>query len=182
MNSCMECGNSSLKQEKVSSYKYTGSEIPVTLVNSVQELTCEKCGAKFEVIHDLDSLSAAIAVGRVMSRTKLTGKEIKFLRKSLGLRAVELAPKIEVAAETLSRYEQGKAVMSPKTEKQLRILVAATLENKVPAMDVDIPSIFSMEINPIINPNEPLMSFELVKFKIGSEKKKEWDIEEKLAA
>jgi transcriptional regulator with XRE-family HTH domain len=172
-----------MKQKKLEKYKYDCSGISVVLTNSVFEFSCEKCLAKFEIIRDLEGLGAAIAVGRVLSPVKLNGKEIRFLRKALGLKAMELASKIETTPETLSRYEQDKMPIGLKYERQLRMLVAATLSKKVPAINIDMLSILSMEISPIRNQVEVPMSFELIKLKEGNEKKKEWDIlEEDIAA
>jgi transcriptional regulator with XRE-family HTH domain len=55
--------------------------------------------------------------------SRLTKDEIRFLRKYLGYSGVDFAKVIGVAAETISRWENGKEKIGPSTEKLIRMLV-----------------------------------------------------------
>jgi len=84
-------------------------------------------------IPDLDGLLRSIVITRILHHRKLSGADIKFVRKVLGLKQKELASKIEITAEHLSRCETGPLVMSPSSEKLLRIFsfkTAFRLHNK----------------------------------------------------
>ena len=63
----------------------------------------------------------------VLNKRKLSGKEIHFLRKAIKAKQKELARRIfEMSAEHLSRCESGAMVMSPTSEKLLRIYALKT--------------------------------------------------------
>jgi len=68
----------------------------------------------------MQGLIYAAAVSRVMNEQKLKGRDIRFLRKALDLPSKELADRLEVAQETMSRWENDKAPIGPENEKLLR--------------------------------------------------------------
>lgn len=73
-------------------------------------------------IPDLEGLIAVIVISRTLHPRKLCGPDIKFIRKALVMKQKELADKLELSVEHLSRCETGAVPMSPATEKLLRIL------------------------------------------------------------
>jgi DNA-binding transcriptional regulator YiaG len=77
-------------------------------------------------IPNLDGLLRTIVFTRTLEPRKLSGPDVKFVRKALGLKQKELAQRIEITAEHLSRCEAGQLVMSPTTEKLLRIFAVKT--------------------------------------------------------
>src|SRR5690242_459562 len=72
-------------------------------------------------IPDLDGLLWAVVITRILHPRKLFGADIKFIRKALGLKQKELASKIDLTIEHLSRCETNTLVMSPGSEKLFRI-------------------------------------------------------------
>ncbi|RFB78596.1 helix-turn-helix domain-containing protein [Methylovirgula sp. 4M-Z18] len=77
-------------------------------------------------IPDLDGLLRAVVIARILHPRKLFGPDIKFLRKAVSLKQKELASKIELSVEHLSRCESSTQVLAPSTEKLLRIFVLKT--------------------------------------------------------
>ena len=75
------------------------------------------------LIPDYQGLIKKIAVTRSTHPRKLLGADIRFLRKSLGLKSKELAEKIDISPEHLSRCEAGDKVLSSNSEKALRSLI-----------------------------------------------------------
>jgi transcriptional regulator with XRE-family HTH domain len=73
-------------------------------------------------IPDLDGLIAAVVITRILHPRKLFGADIKFIRKAISLKQKELASKLEMSTEHLSRCETGAVVMAASSEKLLRIL------------------------------------------------------------
>ena len=65
----------------------------------------------------MEGLRAAMAVTRVNDPLKLNGREIRFLRKALGYTGKELAEKMQVTAESVSRWENDKELMRPMGER-----------------------------------------------------------------
>lgn len=98
-----------------------GTSFKVVLINSVICSEGEK-GKEF-LIPDYQGLVKQIAVSRAAHPVKLKGGDIKFLRKNLGLRSKELASKLDISPEHLSRCEAGTKILSPNSERVLRSLV-----------------------------------------------------------
>ena len=98
-----------------------GTSFKVILIKSVEQHPGESGMETF--IPDYQGLVKKIAITRASHPRKLQGGDIKFLRKSLGLRSKDLAVKLDVSAEHLSRCETGDKILSPNSEKVLRSLV-----------------------------------------------------------
>lgn len=144
--------------------------IPLLIVNSVQLKTCKICGQNSHFIPYPDRLIAAAAVGRAKVSAKLTGNEIRFLRKALELSAKDLSKALGVAAETFSRWENDKAPMSPAIEKMLRIFTGIKLSPLAPAVAFKPEEIINMAIKAVHGHyKEVTLKFELVRFKNAAE-------------
>lgn len=98
-----------------------GASFKVILVNSAKCITGD--GRNEIFIPDYQGLIKKIAQTRAAHPMKLKGQDIRFLRKTLGLKAKELADKLDISAEHLSRCESGDKILSPNSEKVLRSLV-----------------------------------------------------------
>jgi DNA-binding transcriptional regulator YiaG len=72
-------------------------------------------------IPDLGQLSIAVLLSRLSHPRKLSGKDVKFVRKVLGIKQKKLAEEIEVSVEHLSRFENGGPPLSAQGDKYLRL-------------------------------------------------------------
>jgi DNA-binding transcriptional regulator YiaG len=134
--------------------------IPVVLVDSVYEgHSGDSSGV---IIPDLAGLEAAIAVARVMDDFRLNGKELKFLRKAIGLKAVDLAKFLDVAPETLSRWENGKEAISTNAERVLRMRVYNGLRSKAIGVKANVGTILEMNFRPVRLAGDGTMVFKYV--------------------
>jgi DNA-binding transcriptional regulator YiaG len=117
--------------------------LPVILLDSVYE--ARSGSASGEVVPDEAGLEAAMAIARVMDDHKLNGQEIKFLRRAIGLKAVDLANFLDVAPETLSRWENAKEPISTNAERVLRLKVYDALRRKAPGVKASSEAILDMK-------------------------------------
>ena len=76
----------------------------------------------------LKQLMRLIARDLVLSKSDLTGNEVRFLRKRLGKKATEYCKYLGLEPETLSRVENGKQPISSATEKLARLSYAILSE------------------------------------------------------
>jgi transcriptional regulator with XRE-family HTH domain len=167
MKSCSECGgtmNSTVLPEYVDDLM--GSGAPVVLVNSVTELKCPHCGLEKIEIPDFDGLVAAVSLARSLLPLKLRGTELRFLRKALGLSARDLAARIGVNAETLSRWENNREPIKQPVEKLVRLMVGASLTDRAPAIAFDSKAVADMRILSVCGEPYPAMQFERMKVRI----------------
>ena len=104
-----------------------GTPFKVILHQAVRVTYDQKTGEAVSYsIPDLDGLLRTIVISRILEPRKLSGAEIKFIRRSLGVKQKDMAQRIEMSTEHLSRCEIGSLVMSPTSEKLLRIFALKT--------------------------------------------------------
>lgn len=150
----------------------------VRLLNIAQ--TYEDDGEPCLVIPDLRKVSRTAALSRCLIPLSLEGWELKNIRKIMGLGAAELAERMEVAPETLSRWENGKQDMGGFVEKVFRMIVCEALKHDCPGIDYDSATIPNMRLLSRKRLEEekggkidsPMMAFEPVMVKLQGQNKK----------
>jgi DNA-binding transcriptional regulator YiaG len=70
-----------------------------------QVLTCSKCGDVELSLKDLAGYQRRAAAIVIRDAKRIDGAVVRYARKALGLRQVDLAELLECAAETVSRWE-----------------------------------------------------------------------------
>lgn len=99
-----------------------GIPFKVKLIDSVREVINPETGIIDNIIiPNVPGLVKCAALARILEPRKLSGSELKFVRKAFKVPANKLAERIGVSAEHLSRCEAGERVLSTGTEKCLRI-------------------------------------------------------------
>jgi transcriptional regulator with XRE-family HTH domain len=152
MTKCKICGSSKVETRVVPKFSISelvGAPFPVVLENAVKEKVCVSCGnVVSHVIPEPDQLAAIVAVLRVCDPMKLNGDEIRFLRKSMGWKAKDLAERLAISVEHMSRFETGSIVITEVYERLLRALVCLGHHEATPHIDVDPSDIANMKITP----------------------------------
>jgi len=117
---CPECGTA-MRRRKEQQYKYRESGLEhVVIVVAVH--VCPKCGGTLPEIPNVKGLHAAIADRLCQKPTPLTGTEVRFLRKEMGMKARELADFLGVSPVTVSRWETGAERVGDITDRLVRCL------------------------------------------------------------
>lgn len=98
-----------------------GAPFKVVLLNSFTFGVDPKTGERTVSIEDWTGLINAVVRTRICHARKLSGDEIKFIRKAIGVRANLLAPFLDMTPEHFSRCENGTKVMSNQSEKHFRL-------------------------------------------------------------
>lgn len=161
MKKCGECGGRSLQQQ-IAEYSadLLGSPFDVILVGSVKREICEGCGKTLKtIIPDLEGLLHKIAATRASISRKLTGEEIRFLRHCVGWKAKDVAKKLEMTPENLSRVEKNSKPLGIQSERLFRVLVVAEC--------IDTNDLFSSGTKELLQP----MNLEIEKL---------WNIEDRM--
>lgn len=135
MTRCSECGGS-VKTRREKQYRYPECGLPNVTVDGVEITECRRCGETYTGIPAIEGLHRAIAAGVIYKKGRLAPQEIKFLRKSLGWSGVDFAKRMGTSAETVSRWEHGRAPMGSASDRLLRLLVAK--ETPVTEYHVDV--------------------------------------------
>ncbi len=159
----------------------SGFPHPIALVSAVTERRDTETGEVLGYgIKNLPGLLAAVALARLLEPVRLSGAELKFVRKVLGLKAKELAEAVDVRPETISKMENDHDGVGEHAERLIRIYACSKLAKKAPAIDCDQDRILCMKIKKSRPGGKPPMfTFGTVRLKDGSTRKltNEWDIE-----
>ena len=137
MQRCAICKQGRLKKGKepasvsVAGHAFT-AQVPALL--------CVRCG---EVFFDGPSLGRLElrAAEELAKAGKASGEVLRFMRKALGLRAVDLAELLDVTAETLSRWETGKL----NIERRAMALLAALVRERVEGHTTTLESLEALK-------------------------------------
>lgn len=129
----------------------------VLLFDSVQQVLDGQGNVIETIIPDPDGLVRAVAFLRVLHPQKLDGDDLKFLRSSLGLKGVDLAKKIGVSSEHLSRLESGVKTLQPQSEHLVRTLTVALACSATKAKDATLAE-FSKQLIGLFDDIKPCRS------------------------
>lgn len=143
MTMCTECGAEMERFIKPEHIEDLGGVV-VRIHNAVLVERCLKCGEEESTIPDMKGLVCAAALLRALNPVRLSGKEIKFVRRALGMTQRAFAAKVDVKVETVSRWENEVQGCGAFTEKTLRHNVCALLHAHAPAISYDPLSIVNM--------------------------------------
>jgi putative zinc finger/helix-turn-helix YgiT family protein len=103
---------------------YKSSGLSHVVLENVQVARCPACGEYTVSLPRVLELHQMLAQTLLDKPEKLTPEEIRYLRTWLALSGAELAARLGVSAETLSRWENGQKPMGLVSERLLRVLVA----------------------------------------------------------
>lgn len=119
---CTACGTA-MKTRK-ESYRYDECGLKYVTLVGVQVSRCPKCDNYEISIPQVEGLHRLIARVLIEKVTRITGDEIRFLRKSLGWSGANFAKHMGVTDETVSRWENDAAPIGPQADRLLRLMVA----------------------------------------------------------
>lgn len=118
---CSNCGNKMSSRRE--NYKYTACGLDYVTLANLEVRRCKECGDVEAVIPKIQELHRVIAQTIARRQSRLRGREIRFLRKYLGLSGEDAARALGVGASWLSRCENNKTDLSPGCERFLRLMV-----------------------------------------------------------
>jgi transcriptional regulator with XRE-family HTH domain len=126
---CEKCGVAMVDRMTTNAepYRYRLSGLPVGLVG-IEVFHCPKCNAQSPIIPRLSELHQVIAGILVRKPAPLTGEEIRFLRKQIGLPAQLL---LGVSPAHLSRVENGyRSRLGAPADRLARVAAAKANDNE----------------------------------------------------
>lgn len=125
---CTECNNEMRTVREL--YHYTESGLDNIYLAGIDILKCDTCGNSEAKIPKIEMLHMVIAECIISQPQPLNDKEIKYLRKYIGIKANYLAKLMDVAKATVSRWENGTQPMGKIADKLLRLLVIRFIEEQ----------------------------------------------------
>jgi putative zinc finger/helix-turn-helix YgiT family protein len=118
----MKCPNCSNKMERsAGDHKYRESGLDNILLQGIELFSCS-CGEKLVSIPCVPELHTFIGKNLLRKSSTLSGKEIRFLRKNIGLSAKLFAEKLGIDKATVSRWEHGKQIPTRAHDHFIRLV------------------------------------------------------------
>ena len=116
--SCIECGGE--VAIKKGTYRFRESGLDTVVLKGVEIVRCPACGDESPIIANLDGLLRTLALAIVTSKLPLTGPEVRYLRKYLGMSGDQFARMLHTDKSTLSKWETGAVNIGSKSDLLIR--------------------------------------------------------------
>jgi len=123
LNGC-ECGDQVTAFR--GDYLFVESGLDNVMLRGVKLLKCSKCGNVTPVLSKINELMRVIASAVVLQPSPLTGKQIRYLRKYIGLTGEQFGKKLGLTKEHISRLETEKHSVGDQTDRLIRYLAIST--------------------------------------------------------
>lgn len=154
---CSRCGNEVGEAKVLPKYVPKNLGIGgIVLLNAVSERRCEHCGSIESVsIPNLNGLMASIAACRISLPVKLNGTEWRFLRQVIDYTATELARRLDIRKEAISRIENSAEPAGPHLEIRFRVFVYLRVR-RFTRIKVDLEALVMLPLRMSTHPGKPV--------------------------
>lgn len=119
---CRNCGKAEMTVG-TETYLYTESGLPNVVLVGVEVRRCPSCGHHEVVLPRVTELHRTIALAIIHKRSRLSGPEVRYLRKYLGWSGADFARHAGVDASTVSNWENDKDPIGSASDRLLRLMV-----------------------------------------------------------
>ena len=118
---CDECG-SAVKVER-GTYPFRESGLDNVVLKGIEIVRCLNCDCTDPIIPNLDGLFCVLALAIVTSKLPLSGPQVRYLRKYLGMSGEQFARLLHTDKFTLSKWENGATAVGSKSDLLIRAVV-----------------------------------------------------------
>ncbi len=116
--------------ERNQRYHYIECGLDNVYLENIDVRVCQACGQRSPIIPRITELHATIGQAVALQCVPLSGKEARFLRQHLGLKAKEWAAFLRIDTATLSRWENGGQAIGPQADSLIRLMYFYLLAEK----------------------------------------------------
>lgn len=127
MKKCPNCGSAKIVVKRKGRDKLDVAGLSFVAIVPVE--VCQKCGSKYFQAATLRAMELRVAQA-LAARGVRSGAAIRFMRKALGLRAVDLAELLAVEPETISRWENDERQIEARAFVLVGLLVEDMLDGR----------------------------------------------------
>jgi len=118
VSQCSDCGREARLER--GTYRFRESGLDNAVLKGIEIIKCSACGNEDPIIPNLDGLLRILAVAIVTSRLPLTGAEVRYLRKYLGMSGEQFARILHTDKSTLSKWETNAVNIGSKSDLLIR--------------------------------------------------------------
>lgn len=137
MKTCANCKSNQLRpiEESVEIHVPGDKDGLHVIVDGVRATRCEACGEVYTDGPDLGRAEVLAAFEAVRAGLR-DGPTLNWARRALGLRATDLADLLDVAPETVSRWENGHRSADRSVWNTMADLLANAVEGNTATLDL----------------------------------------------
>ncbi len=106
-------------------HRFTESGLKSVILKGVEFVRCDQCNSKELIIPHMNELMRVIALAFLWKPGKLKGEDVKYLRKYVGLSAVDFSRTLGVDPTTLSKWENDHDPVGSANDRLIRLVVLA---------------------------------------------------------
>ena len=126
---CEQCGKR-MHRTIQNRYRYLESGLSNVVLDRIAVYVCE-CGEQVVGLPNVERLHELIFEKILTKPSPLRGEELRFLRKSMGVKSVDFAKMLKVHPTTLSKWESGDQTINEEHDKLIRFAVVLTVNSRV---------------------------------------------------
>jgi transcriptional regulator with XRE-family HTH domain len=159
----MRCGCGEQAKVIRGDYLFLESGLNNVTLRGIELLKCDACGNTTPVLSKINNLMQVLASALVHKPSQLTGREVRFLRKYIGLTGEQFGKKLGLTKEHVSRIENDKYQVGAQTDRLIRFLAisaSSSLENEIKPLFNQLEAIKNEAIQGRIEVNLATGSFE----------------------
>jgi putative zinc finger/helix-turn-helix YgiT family protein len=120
---CSNCGAAVTPERR--NYRFTESGLSNVILHGVEVADCPKCGTSDVIIPRMAKIHRAIAQALANSPARLTGEQLRFLRKHLGLSGDQVGSYLHTDRTKISKWENEDDRIGQATDRLIRLLTAS---------------------------------------------------------
>jgi putative zinc finger/helix-turn-helix YgiT family protein len=120
---CRACHEAEVRVTR-ENYSYKECGLPNVVLVGVEVRRCPSCGEVVVPLPRVTELHRVIAMAVIHKPERLSGAEVRYLRKYLGWSGEDFGQHMGVDRSTVSNWETDKAPIGPTSDRLLRLLVA----------------------------------------------------------
>jgi putative zinc finger/helix-turn-helix YgiT family protein len=119
----MDCSNCGAPARVVhSTYELKEVGLKNVVLQGIEIVKCPMCKNEDPIIPNMNGLMRALALAVIEKPYRLTGEEVRFLRKYLGLTGEEFSRLIHVDKTTLSKWENNDDRIGDQSDRLVRLV------------------------------------------------------------
>jgi putative zinc finger/helix-turn-helix YgiT family protein len=123
IHECTNCGKQVTPER--SNYRYDESGLSNVILQGIEVADCPSCKNSDVIIPRMAKIHRVIALALANSPARLTGEQLRFLRKHLGLTGDQFGRYLHTDRTKISKWERGEDRIGPANDRLVRLLAAA---------------------------------------------------------
>lgn len=115
-----------MKERKTETILYDGLGFPIQLI----DVPMKKAAGIWVIDIDMNEFQLVVMNRLIRKPYRLTGKELKFMRKFFNMSPLEFGKNLGVSSITVTKWEKGQTKISPTQEIYIRMFLLSCLKNR----------------------------------------------------